>query len=53
MTLFDTKEVEFTKYNINYLPDTEPAQDKVNRSFGPLHDLVNKVISDGSKIADP
>ena len=34
----DTREVEFikySKYGISYAPDTELAQDKVNRSFGP------------------
>ena len=51
-------EVKFTKYSrygISYAPDTELAQDKVNRSFGPWawHDLENKVISHEPKVADP
>ena len=36
--IFDTREVEFTKYSkydIGYAPDTELAHDKVNRPFGP------------------
>ena len=36
--IFDTREVKFTKYSkygISYAPDTELAQDKVNRLFGP------------------
>ena len=40
-------EVEFTEYSrygISYAPYTELAQDKANRSFGPWHDLENKVI---------
>ena len=35
--IFYTREVEFTKYSkygISYAPDTELAQDKVNRPFG-------------------
>ena len=35
------------------VPNTEPAQDKVNRPFGPWHDLVNKVISHEPIFADP
>ena len=52
---FDTREVEFTKYSrhgISYAPDTELAQDKVNRLFGLWQDLENKVISHELKIAD-
>ena len=52
VTLFDTREVEFTKYGISYAPDTELAQDKVNRSFGPWHDLENKAIYHEPKVAD-
>ena len=44
-TPFVTSEVEFTKYGISFEPDTEPAQGQANRSFGPWHDLENKVIS--------
>ena len=50
--IFDTREVEFTKYGISYVPDTKLAQDKVNWSFGQWHDLENKVISDEPKVAD-
>ena len=34
----DTREVEFAKYSkygISYAPDTELAQDTVNRPYGP------------------
>ena len=53
--LFDTIKVEFTKYSrygISYAPDTELAQDKANRSFGPWHELENKAISEEPKVAD-
>ena len=53
VTLFDTREVEFTTYGISCAPNTETAQDKVNRPFGPCHDHVNKVISHEPKVADP
>ena len=53
--MFATMEVEFTKYSrygISYTPDTELAQDKTNRSFGPWRDFENKVISQEPKVAD-
>ena len=53
--IFDTTEVELTnysKYGIGYAPDTELAQNKVNRLLGPQHDLENKVISHEPKVAD-
>ena len=53
--IFDTREVEFTKYSkydISYALDTELAQNKVNRPLGPLHDLKNKVISHEPKVTD-
>ena len=45
--------MEGTEYGISCVPNTEPAQDKVNPPFGPWHDLVNKVISHEPKVADP
>ena len=48
-------EVELTqyiKYDISYAPDTELAQDKVSRSFGPWHDLKNKIIFHEPKVTD-
>ena len=53
--IFDTREVDFTKYSkygISYAPDTELAQYKLNRPFGPWHDLENKVISHEPKVTD-
>ena len=53
--IFDTREVEFTKYSTygnSYAPDTELAQDQVNRPLGPWHDLENKVISHEPKLTD-
>ena len=40
------------KIRISYAPDTELAHDKVNRSFGSWHGLVNKIISQEPKAAD-
>ena len=45
--------MEFTKYGISSVPNTEPAQDNVNRPFGVWHDLVNKVISHEPNVTDP
>ena len=54
--MFDTMEMEFTKYStkygISYAPDMELAQYKVNRSFGLWHDLKNKVVNHESKVSD-
>ena len=53
--IFDTREVKLTKYSkygMSYAPDTELAQDKVNRPFRPCHDLENKVISHEPKVKD-
>ena len=37
---------------MSYTSDTDLAQDKVNRSFGPWHDPENKVISHELKVPE-